>query len=140
MLALILGRPTALPSTFNVRPPVDLEDDDITAECYKQTPGRSPSRTAFFVQCVAMSGIMKDIQSTLYSPSIQWEMDSSQETQKASSPDFSEAIRLDKRLLDWYQQIPQHLRLDAKDDLGELKWIRNVLLTRSSALPRIALN
>lgn len=137
-LALNLGRPTAIPDDLNVTAPTDLDDEYITAHGYAAHPPRARSRTAFFVQVAKFCAIMKDVQRTLYPQNSSCHTTNTTTNtanngacgNESPALTFGEAVRLDKRLLDWYQNVPGFLKCRAADEDDSFDWIRNVLLCR----------
>jgi hypothetical protein len=129
VLALNLGRPTAVPDIFNVSAPSDLDDEYITEQGYAQPPTQARSKTAFFVQLVTFCDILKDVHRSLYSESLSRNT-SGNRSRILVTPAFHEAVRLDKSLVEWYQAVPNFLKFSELDEDDNFKWIRNVILAR----------
>ncbi|KAH7310131.1 fungal-specific transcription factor domain-containing protein [Rhexocercosporidium sp. MPI-PUGE-AT-0058] len=127
-LALTLGRPTGIPSTFKVPLPSDLDDDYITEGGYIQQPVYVKSKTAFFIESVSFCSIMKEVINTLYSPPNG--PNAGEGAKGCPSAGVEDALALDKKLVEWYHGLPEYLKTSAVDDVEEFEWLRNILLAR----------
>ncbi|KAH0842252.1 putative transcriptional regulatory protein [Fonsecaea pedrosoi] len=109
VLALNFGRPTAIPSTFGVSLPSNLDDEYITEEGYLEQPEHVRPKITVFIKSVAFCSIMKDVLYTLYSP---LNGSGHQHSGKASAPpEFKDAVNLDKSLVEWFRGLPEFLNL-----------------------------
>ena len=124
-----LGRPTTIPDISNVSTPSSLDDEHITAHGYTAPPIPVRSRTAFFVQSVKFCAIIKDLQRSLY-PQHSPRNISPDGNGNIAQPTYSDAVRLDKSLIEWYEAVPSFLKSRDPDEDDTFDWIRNVLLCR----------
>lgn len=128
VLALNFGRPTAIPSTFVVALPSNLDDGYFTEEGYQEQPADVNPKTAVFIHAVSFCSIMKDVLHALYSP-----LNGSGHGQSGKvtpSPEFKDAVNLDKSLVEWFQRLPGYLKVGALDETEEFRRSRNILLAR----------
>ncbi|KIW94810.1 uncharacterized protein Z519_04787 [Cladophialophora bantiana CBS 173.52] len=128
VLALNFGRPTAIPSTFGVSLPSDLDDEYITEEGYLEQPGHVRPKATVFTKSVAFCSIMKDVLYTLYSP-----LNGSGHRHSGKvfqPPEFKDAVSLDKSLVEWFRGLPEYLKVGALDEMEEFRRTRNILLAR----------
>ncbi|OQV08352.1 Fungal specific transcription factor domain-containing protein [Cladophialophora immunda] len=128
VLALNFGRPTAIPSTFGVSLPSNLDDEYITEEGCLEQPEHVRPKTTVFIKSVAFCSIMKDVLYTLYSP---LNGSGHQQSGKVSPPpEFKDAVSLDKSLVEWFRGLPEYLKVGALDEMEEFRRTRNILLAR----------
>ncbi|KIW83161.1 hypothetical protein Z517_02405 [Fonsecaea pedrosoi CBS 271.37] len=133
VLALNFGRPTAIPSTFGVSLPSNLDDEYITEEGYLEQPEHVRPKITVFIKSVAFCSIMKDVLYTLYSP---LNGSGHQHSGKASAPpEFKDAVNLDKSLVEWFRGLPEYLKVGALDEMEEFRRTRNILLARQASVP-----
>ncbi|OAP55982.1 hypothetical protein AYL99_10134 [Fonsecaea erecta] len=132
VLALNFGRPTAIPNTFGVSLPSNLDDEYITEDGYLEQPEHVRPKTAVFIKSVAFCSIMKDVLYTLYSP---LNNSGPQQSGKVSPPpEFKDAVSLDKSLVEWLRGLPGYLKVGALDEIEEFRRTRNILLARFLSL------
>lgn len=124
ILALTLGRPMSVPNQCDVSLPSNLDDDYITEAGYIEQPNDVKCMISFFIASISYCSIVKDVLNTLYTTSQR------KITKISQSPQFNKALILDTTLVEWYQELPEYLKIEATDDPEQFQWIRNILLSR----------